>query len=87
MASAQDHYVRFGYFEHRMPRPLAVDEGWYLEQNPDVRKAVDTGAFRSGQRHFQLRGFQEGRRPSPEFMLCEQAAQAKAGQAPTAAAP
>ncbi|MBX9594598.1 MAG: hypothetical protein K2X46_09560, partial [Roseomonas sp.] len=40
VASARHHYVRYGYYEHRLPRRVEVDETWYLETHKDVRDAV-----------------------------------------------
>jgi hypothetical protein len=41
VASARHHYVRFGFYEHRLPYKIAVDEAWYLETYPDVKTAVE----------------------------------------------
>jgi hypothetical protein len=65
--SAAEHYVKVGYFEHRMPRAIEVEEAWYLEQYPDVREAVANGVFPTGQTHFTHVGFREGRFPHPNF--------------------
>ena len=37
------------------------DEEWYLEMNPDIKVAVDEGAFLSGRDHFKKIGYFEGR--------------------------
>lgn len=37
------------------------DENYYLANNPDVKAAVDAGAFSSGSQHFQQTGLAEGR--------------------------
>ena len=37
------------------------DENFYLSNNPDVKAAVDAGAFSSGLQHFQQNGLAEGR--------------------------
>jgi hypothetical protein len=44
--------------------PLAFDEAYYLESNPDVRAAVDDKIFRSGHEHYERHGKAEGRRPT-----------------------
>ena len=66
---AKDHFVRFGYFEHRLPYRIEVKEEWYLEQYPDIKKAIDRRDFKSGQEHFETNGFREGRMPHPNFEL------------------
>ncbi|HTW28665.1 MAG TPA: hypothetical protein VME92_16180, partial [Acetobacteraceae bacterium] len=63
VSSSRDHYIRFGYYEHRMPYPIEVDEEWYLDQYPDVREAIRNDDFQTGQAHFQMAGFREGRFP------------------------
>jgi len=62
-ASAKSHFVEHGYFEGRLPFPIAVDERWYLLQNPDVADNVRKGVVESAQRHFELNGYREGRLP------------------------
>ncbi len=44
--------------------PATFDETGYLENNPDVRRAVDAGQFRSGRHHFDVFGHAERRRIS-----------------------
>jgi hypothetical protein len=68
-ASAADHYVKVGFYEHRMPYEIAVDEAWYLEHYTDVAEAVRAGVFATGQAHFYLLGFREGRFPYAGFTL------------------
>ena len=63
--SGKDHFIHNGYFEGRMPFPIAVDEAWYLAQNPEVAEAIGAGRIESGQRHFEEHGYKEGRRPRP----------------------
>jgi hypothetical protein len=65
--SAKDHYVRFGYYENRMPYQILVNENWYMEQYPDVGAAVRQEDFVSAQHHFEAIGFSEGRFPFPNF--------------------
>lgn len=67
--SAKDHFVRFGYFEHRLPYYIQVSEDWYLEQYPDIKAGIDQREFKSGQEHFEASGFREGRIPHPHFEL------------------
>jgi len=66
---AREHFIRFGYFEHRLPYHIRVQEDWYLEQYPDIKKAIEDKAFKSGQEHFEIVGFREGRIPHPNFDL------------------
>jgi len=63
VASAKQHFIEDGYFEGRLPFPMAVDERWYLTQNPDVAENVRKGALGSGQQHFTEDGYREGRLP------------------------
>ena len=67
--NAKAHYVKFGFFEHRMPYRIAVDESWYTSQYPDVQDAIAKKVFTSGQAHFDAEGFREGRCPYPSFRL------------------
>lgn len=60
-SSARDHYINYGYFEDRLPRPFVVDEQWYLAQYPDVSEAIRSGKVGSAQHHFERDGFKEGR--------------------------
>lgn len=69
VASAHHHYVRFGYYEHRLPRKILVDEAWYLDVHKDVREAISRRHYASGQEHFQVSGYREGRLPYPGFVL------------------
>lgn len=71
VSSARDHYVRFGYYEHRFPHAIRVDEDWYLENYADVRNAIARRDFVSCQDHFAQAGFREGRLPYPNFSLIE----------------
>ena len=66
---AKDHFMRFGYFEHRLPYRIEVQEEWYLEQYPDIKNAIEREEFASGQEHFENVGFREGRIPHPNFEL------------------
>lgn len=68
-ASAADHFVKVGFYEHRMPYDIEVDETWYLENYADIADAVKKGVFASGSAHFQLTGYREGRFPHAHFKL------------------
>ncbi len=63
------HFIRFGYYEHRMPYRIEVDEKWYLKVYPDIEKAVERRSFASGQAHFDQFGYREGRLPYANFSL------------------
>ena len=69
-ASAQGYYGGGGYrdggYERRgyEGRGGGFDEGGYLRCNPDVRRAVRRGQFRSGYHHFRMFGYRERRRLS-----------------------
>ncbi len=65
--SAADHYVNFGFYEHRMPYEIIVDEGWYIAQYADVGEAVAKGMIASARDHFYAAGFKEGRIPYAGF--------------------
>lgn len=69
LPSGHEHYIRSGYYEHRMPSAILVNEGWYLQAYPDVADAVQRGIYRSGQAHFEIAGFREGRIPYANFRL------------------
>ena len=69
VAGPKNHYVRFGYYEHRLPYRIEVDDSWYLAEYPDVKAAVEKRQFASGQAHFDAIGFREGRLPSRNFTL------------------
>ncbi len=67
--SARNHYILFGYYEHRMPAAIAVNENWYIQAYPDVAAAIQAGVYKTGQMHFEVAGFREGRLPYPNFQL------------------
>ncbi|WP_400771434.1 hypothetical protein [Methylosinus sporium] len=69
IANAKEHYVKFGYFEGRLPRRLEFDESYYLSVNPDVAVAVENNEIASGIDHFEKVGHKEGRRPTERFSL------------------
>jgi uncharacterized repeat protein (TIGR01451 family) len=65
------HFIQYGQFEARKPnaiepssKTLQFDEDYYLQQNPDVKKAVEKRKFRTGFAHFIEWGQIEGRKPS-----------------------
>ncbi|MFL5252423.1 MAG: hypothetical protein ACJ8AI_05935 [Rhodopila sp.] len=61
--SARQHFLADGYFEGRLPFPIAVDEEWYLAMNPDVAESIRAGDVESAQAHFDKDGYREGRLP------------------------
>jgi hypothetical protein len=48
LKSLSEHYVLYGYYEHRMPYYIKVDEEWYLTEYSDLQKAVSAGTFETG---------------------------------------
>jgi len=64
--SAQEHFCRYGYFEHRMGGTPKVDEPWYLATNPDVADAIRTGSVTSARDHYTRWGAAEWRAPNRE---------------------
>ena len=66
IASCRDHFIRTGYFEGRLPAPLAYDEAWYLGRYPDVATAVRNGDIPDGKTHYLQSGWREGRAGIPE---------------------
>jgi hypothetical protein len=69
VASATDHYVSYGFYEHRLPYAIDVDEPWYVSEYQDVRDAVNNGFFPSARDHFLEAGYREGRMPFANFAL------------------
>ncbi len=67
--SGQQHYVKHGYYEHRLPYRVLVEEDWYVSAYPDVKEAIERQDFPSAQAHFEMSGFREGRLPFPNFAL------------------
>jgi hypothetical protein len=64
IVSAQKHFIEDGYFEGRMPFPMAVDNDWYLSQYPDVAEGIGKGTIVSAEQHFFEDGYREGRFPA-----------------------
>jgi hypothetical protein len=62
IASAKEHYARYGYFEGRLPREPAIDEGWYLSANPDIAEGIPNGGL-PPKDHYREHGYREGRWP------------------------
>ena len=50
-------FLRFGYFEHRLPYRIEVQEDWYLEQYPDIKKAIKQREFKSARNISRSAGF------------------------------
>jgi hypothetical protein len=67
--SGREHYLLFGYFEHRMPTAIVVNEKWYLDAYKDVAAAIRSGIYKSSQAHFDIAGFREGRLPFANFQF------------------
>ncbi len=87
------HFVRFGYFEGRRPRPFDVDTGWYEETYQDVAQAIRSGAVSDARSHFDANGYFEARAPDPQSaaafatILAIAAARMTAGTPPPAPLP
>jgi hypothetical protein len=67
--TVSEHYILYGYYEHRMPYLIEVDDAWYLDQYEDIAGAIKAGTFPSGQAHFEVAGYREGRIPYAHFRL------------------
>ena len=50
-----------------LPEPVQFDEEFYLQENPDVAAAVESGAVESGLAHYNQHGKTEGRDPNSGF--------------------
>ncbi|UPY36025.1 hypothetical protein [Sediminicoccus sp. KRV36] len=57
------HFIEVGFFEGRKARNVDVDENWYLNEYPDVKMAISSGAIESAESHFNQRGEIEWRAP------------------------
>lgn len=66
---ARTHYLKFGYFENRMPYEIKIHEDWYRANYKDVEQAVAEKKFPSAQDHFDRIGYLEGRLPFAGFSL------------------
>ncbi len=47
---------------------IVMDEQWYLKVNEDVRRAVETGSFKSARDHYVIAGYFEDRLPRPTIV-------------------
>lgn len=83
LRTAKQHFVRYGYYEHRLPYQIDVDEAWYLKNYPDIEQAIRREQFHSGQDHFEKNGYAEGRLPFPDFVLREEGEEVKIERRPS----
>ncbi len=67
--NARTHFIKWGYFENRMPYAIKIDEEWYRTNYRDVEQAVAERRYPSAQDHFEHVGYLEGRLPFPGFSL------------------
>jgi hypothetical protein len=65
--SAKAHYIRYGFFEDRIPHPIKIDPEFYVREYPDIRTLA--GNVDALQDHFETYGFKEGRRPYEGWSL------------------
>jgi len=65
--SAKEHYVRFGFYEDRIPHPIKVDPEFYVQEYPDTQRLA--GDITALQEHFESYGFKEGRIPYAGWSL------------------
>jgi hypothetical protein len=63
IADLHEHYLRFGFFENRLPCLIEVDGSFYAREYPDVAVAILENRVSSAQSHFEISGFIEGRVP------------------------
>lgn len=69
--SGLDHFLSFGLNQNEVQERIAeggtgyefYNEQYYVNNNPDVQDAVNTGTFNSGLEHFLRFGLDEGRTP------------------------
>lgn len=65
--NAKEHYIRYGFFEDRIPHPIKIDPEFYTREYPDIQRlAGDVAAL---QDHFESYGFKEGRLPYEGWSL------------------
>ncbi|TGD97413.1 hypothetical protein [Methylobacterium nonmethylotrophicum] len=69
--NAKEHFIKYGYFEGKLPYRIPVDDNFYLSENQDVRDGVANGTIKSAAEHFYTAGAQEGRLPYRGFSLFE----------------
>lgn len=66
---ARGHYIKYGYFENRMPYEIKIDDAWYRANYTDVEQAIVEKRYPSAQDHFDRVGYLEGRLPYAGFEL------------------
>lgn len=59
----RQHFIRFGFFENRLPCLVEVDGAFYAREYPDVAVAIIENRVPSAQAHFEASGYAEGRIP------------------------
>jgi Ca2+-binding RTX toxin-like protein len=67
IASAIDHYQRFGALELRDPNPY-FNARYYANQYPDALDATTRGSIANIFEHYARWGYKDGRRPSATFV-------------------
>lgn len=67
IASAIDHYQRFGALELRDPNPY-FNARYYANQYPDALNATTRGSIANIFEHYARWGYKDGRRPSANFV-------------------
>lgn len=65
------HFLRFGFFENRLPCLVEVDGPFYAREYPDVAVALIENRVPSAQAHFQASGYAEGRLPRKGWTFAE----------------
>ena len=58
-------YTQFTLLIRTLLEGIEVNEAWYLERNPDVAEAIQSGTIKSARDHFLNDGYFEGRAPFP----------------------
>jgi hypothetical protein len=71
IASLHEHYLEFGYFEHRLPCFVEVDITFYAHAYPDMKLDLSESSARLAQNHFERHGFKEGRIPSEGWSFAD----------------
>jgi hypothetical protein len=67
--NARLHYAQTGYFQHKSPGPMQIDEDFYVKSNVDIKRALLTGKVKKLQQHYDANGFKEGRNPVANFTI------------------
>jgi len=65
--SARQHFLRYGFFQGRLPCKPKVDAEWYTKSYPDVARGIASRRIRSAEDHYIVFGFREGRMPNKEM--------------------